>query len=608
MTGLLETTTAATPTQAADDATAHALLSCWLREVPGWTLEPDGGGFAGAIAPPDRPPSWPRIVIPLPRWNARLLVGVRRVSATFRHQLELPVLVQIADGEPRPVGLAQLAVLLADALPGSGLRTEPLLTRVLDSAAAVAGHLDGRAGEIDRLWSAAPLTFAETEQALLLGHLVHPTPKSRGELGAVERRRYSPETGGRFALRWLAVDRDLVRHRSALDTPAPELAEALLRDDPSVDPAALRATRDAVGGDRILLPAHPYEADRLAADPLTADLFDTGAVVDLGAWGAPFLPTTSVRTVYRADAAWQLKFSLHVRVTNSMRVTLPKELDRAVESAALARTVVGSRTREAAPHFVLVQDPAYLTLARGGEVLNGFSVLLRENRWADGGPRDVSALTTLCQDHPYGGSSRLVALVAALAARDGRTEDAVAREWFARFCDVVVRSLVRLYLDVGLCFEAHQQNTLVELEDGWPVRGVYRDSQGYFHREAAHGDLLTVVPGLGEATESIFPEELADERLVYYLFVNLTLGVINALGPCVDETVLLGDLRLLLTQERSRGGRYPATLLDRLLDDERWPCKANLLTRAHDMDELVGDIATQSVYVTLPNPLLGVAS
>ncbi|WP_172885751.1 IucA/IucC family siderophore biosynthesis protein [Jiangella sp. DSM 45060] len=526
------------------------------------------------------------------------------MSATYRHQLELPALLQLADAEPRPVGLAQLAVLLADTLPA--LRTEPLLTRVLDSAAAVAGYLDGRADEIDQLWSAEPLPFAATEQALLLGHLVHPTPKSRGELGAVERLRFSPETGGRFALRWLAVDRDLVRHGSALDTPAPELAEALLRDDPTVDHAALRATRDAVGGDRVLIPAHPYEADRLAADPVTADLFDTGAVVDLGAWGAPFLPTTSVRTVYRADAPWQLKFSLHVRVTNSMRVMLPKELDRAVESAALARTVIGEHTRQAAPHFVLVQDPAYLTVARDGATLDGFSVLLRENRWNHHGPSDVSALTTLCQDHPYGGSSRLAAIIAAISGREHRAEHVVAREWFGRFCDVVVRSLVRLYLDVGLCFEAHQQNTLVELTDGWPVRGVYRDSQGYFHRAAAHDDLVTVVPGLGEVTESIFPEDLADERLVYYLFVNLTLGVVNALGPCVDETVLLRHLRRVLTEERSRGGRYPATLLDRLLDDERWPCKANLLTRAHDMDELVGDISTQSVYVTLPNPLLGV--
>ncbi len=59
----------------------------------------------------------------------------------------------------------------------------------------------------------------------------------------------------------------------------------------------------------------------------------------------------------------------------------------------------------------------------------------------------------------------------------------------------------------------------------------------------------------------------------------------------------------MLERERARGGRYPHTLLDRLLDDERWPCKGNLRTRLNDMDELVGDIAEQSVYVTLPNPL-----
>jgi siderophore synthetase component len=31
-------------------------------------------------------------------------------------------------------------------------------------------------------------------------------------------------------------------------------------------------------------------------------------------------------------------------------------------------------------------------------------------------------------------------------------------------------------------------------------------------------------------------------------------------------------------------------------------CKANLLTRAAGLDELVGELATQSVYVEIPNP------
>ena len=33
------------------------------------------------------------------------------------------------------------------------------------------------------------------------------------------------------------------------------------------------------------------------------------------------------------------------------------------------------------------------------------------------------------------------------------------------------------------------------------------------------------------------------------------------------------------------------------------PCKANFLTRVHDMDELVGSLETQSVYVNVENPL-----
>lgn len=587
-------TTTRSPARAAEDAGAHALLGCWLREVPGWSLRATG------------PENRPTVVIPLPRWRSRLLLRVRRLSATYRHELALPAHVQVGDEPPRPVGLPMLTTLLADLLeerrPGGC--ADSLFARVVDSAAAVAEHLTLRAAEVDRIWSAEPLTFAESEQALLLGHLVHPTPKSRSEMSAPQRRRYSPETAGRFPLRWLAVRPDLVRQDSATGTPAQDVAERLLRDDPRTDADALGEALRPLGP-RVLLPAHPYEADHLASDPRTADLFESGAVVDLGPWGSAYLPTTSVRTVCRPEAAWQLKFSLHVRITNSMRVSLPKELDRAVEAARIAQTVIGERAAAVAPDFDLVQDAAYLTVVRDGGVCSGFSVLFRENPWGSGGPRDVSALTTLCQDHPYGGDSRLVAIVRDIAARQRRSVADVAREWFARFRAVVVRPLLRLYLDVGLCFEAHQQNTLVQLDGGWPVRGAYRDSQGYFHREAAHDDLAEVVPGVGEATESIFPEKLADERLVYYLFVNLTLGVVNALGPCVDERILLAELRRELRDQRERGGRYPATLLDRLLDDERWPCKANLLTRVHDLDELVGDIASQSVYVSVPNPLRG---
>ena len=55
-------------------------------------------------------------------------------------------------------------------------------------------------------------------------------------------------------------------------------------------------------------------------------------------------------------------------------------------------------------------------------------------------------------------------------------------------------------------------------------------------------------------------------------------------------------MKALLRRERERGGEAVA-LLDRLLDDATWPCKAKMRTRLHnDVDR----------YVQIPNPLHGV--
>jgi siderophore synthetase component len=524
---------------AASSAATTTLLNCFLREGGVGIFEGDE--------------------LVLPELDVRAPVTYR--SAFFHHRFGGPA--RRAGAALSPPALAELLVRALD----PGVSAGALLERVRDSLAAVARVLDERGDDVPRLWSTAPLSFEETEQALLLGHPLHPTPKG---LMLAD---YMPELEARFQLHWLSVDAACVLHDSAVGVPAPALVGAL-------------AGRSAEPG-RVLLPAHPWEAAYLAEH--ARSWFERGDVVDLGPHGDPVTPTTSLRTVYRPDWPYMLKFSLHAQITNSVRVSLPKELRRAVEAKRLSLTRVGAAAARIAPHLTILHDPAYLQVP--GE--DGFSVLLRENRWP--GDADVSALTVLCQDNPFGGPSR----AALLASRLG------AREWFALYLEVVVVSLVRLYLDLGLCFEPHQQNTLLELRDGWPERCVVRDSQGYFHREAAHADLVRVIPGLGEASESIFPEALADERLVYYPFVNNALGVIDALssGGAASEAVLLGDLRRVLERERAAGGRYPATLLDRLLDDDRWPCKANLRTRLNDMDELVGDIAEQSVYVTLPNPL-----
>ena len=112
------------------------------------------------------------------------------------------------------------------------------------------------------------------------------------------------------------------------------------------------------------------------------------------------------------------------------------------------------------------------------------------------------------------------------------------------------------------------------------------------------------MPGIGERSETFCEEPVSDERLRYYFFINNLFGVINALGcgGVADERALLAEIRREL-EHASEWASPGSDLIPSLLDREKLPGKANLLTRFHDMDELVGDLATQSVYVEIDNPL-----
>ena len=561
--------------EAAADAAAETLLNCYLREGGVWRPVPaadvpelaeDGDTYLA--------------VMPFPSERTMLLAGIRHLSPTHRHRFRLPVKVAMAGGRPWPVSLDTLAGMLADELGDTGLGDELsapgsrgpdptfLLSRVRQSVATASSFLRAREDEIDALWSAEPLSFIASEQASLLGDMAHPTTKSRWEMSPEQVEAYAPETAARFALRWLAVDPSLVEHDSAADADAPELTERLLRDDPAVDTAALDAALEGLG-ERVLVPVHPWEFEHLRGQPNVAALIDEGLVVDLGELGSEVTPTSSVRTVYNGDWPWQLTFSLHVRITDDMPLASAQGLERGVDAARQLAGEVGEQAAEIAPQLVLLSDPAYLAVRHNGALL--FSVQLRENRWRGESDADVSAVGILAQDHPYGAASRLAQIVARLAAEAGRSEEEVAREWFGRYLDVVIAPLVRLHLAVGLAIDADQQAMLLELDGGWPARAVLRDGHGYLEPGA----------DAGAAIEALVP-----------------LAIINALGVAgaVSEQVLLGDLKAVLERERERGGRYPATLLDRVLDEPTWRCEAPLRRRLEDKDD---------VFVTIANPLHG---
>ena len=86
---------------------------------------------------------------------------------------------------------------------------------------------------------------------------------------------------------------------------------------------------------------------------------------------------------------------------------------------------------------------------------------------------------------------------------------------------------------------------------------------------------------------------------------GLALAALATAGLTTEEELL----RVLRDELRAHCLRpRPSTAAELLLEAPTLPVKANLLTGVDGRDELDGDVAVQSVYVDVPNPLLEVSS
>ncbi|MEV7738230.1 IucA/IucC family protein [Streptomyces sp. NPDC088921] len=594
------------PRAAAEAATVENLLRCWVRETD--LPAPTGGSLR----------------IDLPASGTSLLVPLRYWSPTGWHRFGLPHLAD-APGQAPPADAVTVAALLTreglTAESAASAAGAEVVARVADSVLRTATFVRERRKHADD----GPDLFLTAEQALVLGHPLHPAPKSREGLSEAEAASYSPELRGSFLLHWLAVDHSLLATDSAWTERGRPVTAAQL-------------TRRLAGPDlplpdgRTALPLHPWQLREVRHRSETAPLFDAGLLQDLGAHGYPWYPTSSVRTVHRSGAPAMLKLSLGLRITNSRRENLRKELHRGVEVHRLLRSGLSKQWQAAHPSFDIVRDPAWLAIdGPDGSPVPGIDVMIRHNPFNPS--HDVSCIAGLVSPRPGPGAqaaatddrpggdrpdrdrpetdrpvwrSRLAEVVTRLAARTGRPRGAVAAEWFLRYLEHVVRPVLWLDGEAGIALEAHQQNTLVLLDaDGWPAGGRYRDNQGYYFRESRRAELDARLPGIGAHSDTFVSDEVTDERFAYYLAINNVLGLIGAFGSqrLADERLLLAAFRRFLDDVACGPARLRTTLPGRLLDSPVLRCKANLLTRVHGLDELVGPVDTQSVYVTIANPL-----
>ncbi|MFW2100292.1 IucA/IucC family protein [Acinetobacter johnsonii] len=537
--------------------------------------------------------------LPLSLIQAQLFVPLSYVSRVGRHRIAaLPQIFQKGQ-KLNFSAVAMVSLLLEELVQQSEGRVDAasLVERWIQSRDALQQFLNIRAEDFDALVQVEQ-GFIESEQALILGHSMHPAPKSRTGFVHEEWQKYSPEACGQTQLHYWLVAPEYIAEGTALE----QAFSIQLKQEIKWHLSESELETLAAYAHYKLLPLHPWQARYLQSKVWFKSLKAKLKIIDLGEKAWIFSPTTSVRTLASFNAPWMLKPSLSVMITNSIRVNLAKECHRGEMTHRLWHSELGQSILKQCPSLKAVNDPAWIALQLDGEIIDETICIVRDQPFTP--EQQVTCIASLCQDHPVEERNRFNALFDQIASQQKLEDKAkIALDWFKTFLNISLSPLMYVYHRYGMAFESHQQNVLVELKDGWPQWLWLRDNQGFYYIEELADEILQQFPELHDKAHAVGSKTFVDERFSYYFFGNTLFGIINAIGATgfVSEQDLLSVLQQHLFDLLKQ---YPeSSLIQSLLYQPTLPYKGNLLTRLYELDELIAPVENQSVYIQLANPL-----
>ena len=537
--------------------------------------------------------------LPLSLIQAQLFVPLSYVSRVGRHRIAaLPQIFQ--KGQKLNFSAAAMVSLLLEELVQQSeghVDAASLVERWIQSRDALQQFLNIRAEDFDALVQVEQ-GFIESEQALILGHSMHPAPKSRTGFVHEDWQKYSPEACGQTQLHYWLVAPEYIAEGTALE----QAFSIQLKQEIKWHLSESELETLAAYAHYKLLPLHPWQARYLQSKVWFKSLKAKLKIIDLGEKAWIFSPTTSVRTLASFNAPWMLKPSLSVMITNSIRVNLAKECHRGEMTHRLWHSELGQSILKQCPTLKAVNDPAWIALQLDGEIIDETICIVRDQPFIP--EQQVTCIASLCQDHPVEERNRFNALFDQIASQQKLEDKAkIALDWFKTFLNISLSPLMYVYHRYGMAFESHQQNVLVELKDGWPQWLWLRDNQGFYYIEELADEILQQFPELNDKAHAVGSKAFVDERFSYYFFGNTLFGIINAIGATgfVSEQDLLSVLQQHLFDLLKQ---YPeSSLIQSLLYQPTLPYKGNLLTRLYELDELIAPVENQSVYIQLANPL-----
>ncbi|SEM76525.1 IucA/IucC family protein [Nitrosomonas marina] len=463
----------------------------------------------------------------------------------------------------------------------AGMRA--LCSRIKESCQNLVDILKHRRSGYNALYRKQGLSFIDAEQALLLGHNVHPCPKSKSEFSRRDHRLYAPEFGNAFFLRWGLLKKScFYQNHSKYFEDADWFSDLYKRDQ-----------KGTVDSEYLPFPFHPWQFETLKKSGKINHLINSGDLIPINKAGKlQWKATSSLRSIYCEDSDYMLKFSLSLRITNSIRHLQAAEVVRGVQVHEVMNSDNGRQFLAANKNFSIMNEPSFLAIKYAPKpVILETIVLIRENPFNKSAEQESIVLSTITQPNPYDGNGFLAS----------RNIEAV--KWFSLYLDNVLSPFIMAHANHGILFGAHQQNIIVQLIDGYPCGVIFRDCQGTGYTRLGYEKMKTEVSSLDLLNGNILDDSMTHALLGYYLVINSTFSLINALATqraCAEAELL--DMLFQYLAETKKGKLLDASFVDYLLHSRTLRQKGNFYCSLKGVNENT-EKNPLAIYNEIENPL-----
>jgi len=470
---------------------------------------------------------------------------------------------------------------------------DPLLYRLNESLKTIEFHLNHSADFLESLGDPSVDVFQETEQGLFYGHNFHPHPKSREGMTLDDFKTYAPEGRGTFALVWCEVD--------------PEILYSDSVDENEKNHYSLLQSQHDLKPSKSLLCFHPFQFEYLKSNhTLFQNYLETNRVRLLTSKPLKWKATTSMRSIYNNQSALMLKFSLSLRLTNSVRVLTKREALRGLQVKRVFSTERAVSLLEKYPDFKILYEPAVRALIdSSGDLIPECIVVSRDNAFIEQSDRGVYSLAVLAQKTPDAKQTVLGKVLKTQAEASQVELKIVALNWYRQFLKKGIEPFLAIQSSLGVWLGAHQQNLILKLSGEGEIEKVFfRDCQGTGYAKWSYDYFVSHQTGLNYENGNILSGEMGNSLFSYYLFINSVLNCISALSfnTGLSEEKLIIETQKFLVEflESDLPQKTDRTCLNYLLSSHFLWQKGNFLCSLKNLNENT-EANPFALYTKMPN-------